>query len=162
MVQTVGLEPTTGNQRRERCVLYRLSYVCMRGVLVFPSRQIFSVPRFCQQISGAITTSRLEGLTSGLRITHTAVPLYARHSRCPRRIGGIGGDRTHDLLITNELLCQLRYDTGSPPCLRPGGRADVRQRGLRPVAAFLRELPAGHRVRCRALTGAAFLTEGLI
>ena len=113
-------------------VLYRLSYVCMRGVLVFPSRQIFSVPRFCQQITGAITTSRLEGLTSGLRITHTAVPLYARHSRCPRRIGGIGGDRTHDLLITNELLCQLSYDTGSPPCLRPGGRADVRQRGLRP------------------------------
>ena len=42
------------------------------------------------------------------------------------------GDRTHDLLITNELLCQLSYDTGSPPCLRPGGRADVRQRGLRP------------------------------
>ena len=113
-------------------VLYRLSYVCMRGVLVFPSRQIFSVPRFCQQITGAITTSRLEGLTSGLRITHTAVPLYARHSRCPRRIGCIGGDRTHDLLITNELLCQLSYDTGSPPCLRPGGRADVRQRGLRP------------------------------
>ena len=110
----------------------RLSYVCMRGVLVFPSRQIFSVPRFCQQITDAITTSRLEGLTSGLRITHTAVPLYARHSRCPRRIGGIGGDRTHDLLITNELLCQLSYDTGSPPCLRPGGRADVRQRGLRP------------------------------
>nr|DAG00126.1 MAG TPA: hypothetical protein [Siphoviridae sp. ctBeL15] len=32
----------------------------------------------------AITTSRLEGLTSGLRITHTAVPLNARHSRCPR------------------------------------------------------------------------------
>lgn len=28
-----------GDQRRERCVLYRLSYVCMRGVLVFPSRQ---------------------------------------------------------------------------------------------------------------------------
>lgn len=109
----------------------RLSYVCMRGVLVFPSCQIFSVPRFCQQITGAITTSRLEGLTSGLRITHTAVPLYARHSRCPRRIGGIGGDRTHDLLITNELLCQLSYDTRSPPCLRPGGRADVRRRGLR-------------------------------
>lgn len=76
MVQTVGLEPTAGNQRRERCVLYRLSYVCIEGgVLVFPSRQIFSVPRFCQQITGAITTSRLEGLTSGLRITHTAVPL---------------------------------------------------------------------------------------
>lgn len=118
-----------GNQRRERCVLYRLRYVCMRGVLVFPSRQIFSVPRFCQQITGAITTSRLEGLTSGLRITHTAVPLNARHSRCPRKIGGIGGDRTHDLLITNELLCQLSYDTGSPPCLRPGGRADVRRKG---------------------------------
>lgn len=31
MVQTVGLEPTTGNQRRERCVLYRLSYVCIEG-----------------------------------------------------------------------------------------------------------------------------------
>ena len=31
MVQTVGLEPTAGNQRRERCVLYRLSYVCIEG-----------------------------------------------------------------------------------------------------------------------------------
>lgn len=132
------------------------------GVLVFPSRQIFSVPRFCQQITGAITASRLAGLTSGLRITHTTVPLNARHSRCPRRIGGIGRDRTHDLLITNELLCQLSYDTGSPPCLRPGGRADVRWRGLRPVAAFLRELHARHRVRCSELTGAALLTDGHI
>lgn len=141
---------------------YRLCHISMRGVLVFPSRQIFSVPRFCQQITGAITASRLEGLTSGLRITHTAVPLNARHSRCPRKIGGIGGDRTHDLLITNELLCQLSYDTGSPPCLRPGGRADVRWRGLRPVAAFLRELHAGHRVRCSELTGASLLTDGHI
>lgn len=31
MVQTVGLEPTAGNQRRERCVLYRLSYICIEG-----------------------------------------------------------------------------------------------------------------------------------
>lgn len=31
MVQTVGLKPTAGNQRRERCVLYRLSYVCIEG-----------------------------------------------------------------------------------------------------------------------------------
>lgn len=38
--------------------------------------------------SSAITTSRPEGLTSGLRIAHTTVPLYAVHSRCPRRIGG--------------------------------------------------------------------------
>lgn len=52
-----------------------LCHISMRGVLVFPSRQIFSVPRFCQQITGAITTSRLEGLTSGLRITQTAIPL---------------------------------------------------------------------------------------
>lgn len=55
------------------------------------------MPRFCQQITGAITTSRLEGLTSGLRITHTAVPLNARHSRCPRRIGADGGTRTNIL-----------------------------------------------------------------
>ena len=40
--------------------------------------------------SSAITTSRLEGLTSGLRIAHATVPLYAVHSRCPRRIGGEG------------------------------------------------------------------------
>lgn len=52
-----------------------LGHISMRGVLVFPSRQIFSVPRFCQQITGAITASRLEGLTSGLRITQTAIPL---------------------------------------------------------------------------------------
>ena len=122
-----GFEP----QFSDRVTSINLYATRPKGVLVFPSRQIFSVPRFCQQITGAITTSRLEGLTSGLRITHTAVPLYARHSRCPRRIGSIGGDRTHDLLITSELLCQLSYDTGSPPCLRPGGRADVRRRGLR-------------------------------
>ena len=140
----------------------------MRGVLVFPSCQIFSVPRFCQQITGAITTSRLEGLTSGLRITHTAIPLYARHSRCPRRIGGIGGDRTHDLLITNELLCQLSYDTGSPPCLRPGGRADVRQRGLRPrdriPARTARGTPGAlQRIdRCSLSYGRAYIIGGAL
>lgn len=153
-----GLEP----QFSDRVTSINLYATRPKGVLVFPSRQIFSVPRFCQQITGAITASRLEGLTSGLRITHTAVPLNARHSRCPRRIGGIGGDRTHDLLITNELLCQLSYDTGSPPCLRPDGRADVRRKGVcAPVAAFLPELRWGHRKNgCK--TGAAFLTEGLI
>lgn len=72
-----------------------LCHISMRGVPVFPGCQIFSVPRFCQQITGAITTSRLEGLTSGLRITHTAVPLYARHSRRPRRIGADGWTRTN-------------------------------------------------------------------
>lgn len=102
------------------------------------------------------------------RFTHTRLFLPGVAERnyhsatSPCRIGGIGGDRTHDLLITNELLCQLSYDTGSPPCLRPGGRADVRWRGLRPVAAFLRELHARHRVRCSKLTGAALLTDGHI
>lgn len=98
-----------GNQRRERCVLYRLSYVCMRGVLVFPSRQIFSVPRFCQQITGAITTSRLEGLTSGLRIAHTAIPL----ARCPRRIGADGWTRTNDI-PPGAVLYRLSYICGWP------------------------------------------------
>ena len=73
-----------------------------------PSRQIFSVPRFCQQITGAITTSRLEGLTSGLRITHTAVPLNARHSRCPRRIGADGWTRTNDI-PPGAVLYRLSY-----------------------------------------------------
>ena len=92
----------------------RLSYVCMRGVLVFPSRQIFSVPRFCQQITGAITTSRLEGLTSGLRITHTAVPLNARHLRCPRRIGADGWTRTNDI-PPGAVLYRLSYVCGCVP-----------------------------------------------
>ena len=102
-----GLEP----QFSDRVTSINLYATRPKGVLVFPSRQIFTVPRFCQQITGAITASRLEGLTSGLRITHTAVPLNARHSRCPRRIGGIGGDRTHDLLITSELLYQLSHSS---------------------------------------------------
>lgn len=41
-------------------------------------------PAFGAVTRSAITTSRLEGLTSGPRITHTAYP-----SRRPRRIGGI-------------------------------------------------------------------------
>ena len=102
------------------------------GVLVFPSRQIFSAPRFCQQITGAITASRLEGLTSGLRITHTAVPLNARHSRCPRRIGADGWTRTNDI-PPGAVLYRLSY-----VCVVP-----------------LRELPARHRVRSSELAGAA-------
>ena len=42
---------------------------------VFPGCQILSVCRFSQRIIGAITTSTLEGLTSGLRIAHPAIPL---------------------------------------------------------------------------------------
>ena len=42
---------------------------------VFPGCQILSVCRFSQRIVGAITTSTLEGLTSGLRIAHPAIPL---------------------------------------------------------------------------------------
>lgn len=41
----------------------------------FPGGQILSVCRFSQRIIGAITTSALEGLTSGLRITHPPIPL---------------------------------------------------------------------------------------
>ena len=41
----------------------------------FPGGQILSVCRFSQRIIGAITTSALEGLTSGLRFTHSTIPL---------------------------------------------------------------------------------------
>ena len=42
---------------------------------VFPGCQILSVCRFSQRIIGAITSSTLEGLTSGLRIAHPSIPL---------------------------------------------------------------------------------------
>lgn len=37
--------------------------------------------------TSAITTSRLEGLRSGLPKTHPTILLNAFHSQCPRRIG---------------------------------------------------------------------------
>lgn len=96
-----------------RCLTaWLLRYICSS----LPSCQIFSMPRFCQQITGAITTSRLEGLTSGLRITHTAVPLNARHSRCPRRIGADGWTRTNDI-PPGAVLCRLSY-----VCIERGAR----------------------------------------
>lgn len=55
--------------------------------------------------SSAITTSRLEGLTSGLRIAHATVPLCAIHSRRPRRIGGEG----EGLNLTRLFLLRSGY-----------------------------------------------------
>lgn len=70
---------------------------------------ILSDPRFCQHSTGAITTSRLEGLTSGLRIAHTAIPL----ARCPRRIGADGWTRTNDIPL-GAVLYRLSYICGWP------------------------------------------------
>lgn len=103
------------------------------GVLVFPSRQIFSVPRFCQQITGAITTSRLEGLTSGLRITQTAIPL----KRSSLAVSTLNWHRRLDL---NHRMKE------SKPLALPLGYVCV---------VPLLELPARCRVRCSELTGTA-------
>ena len=102
-------------------VLYRLSYVCIDGALVFPSRQIFSVPRFCQQITGAITTSRLEGLTSGLRITQTAIPL----KRSSLAVSTLNWHRRLDLnqrmRESKSLALPLGYACMVFPCRNPTG-----------------------------------------
>ena len=93
----------------------------MRGVLVFPSRQIFSVPRFCQQITGAITTSRLEGLTSGLRITQTAIPL----KRSSLAVSTLNWHRRLDLnqrmRESKSLALPLGYACMVFPCRNPTG-----------------------------------------
>ena len=95
----------------------------MRGVLVFPSRQIFSVPRFCQQITGAITASRLEGLTSGLRITQTAIPL----KRSSLAVSTLNWHRRLDLnqrmRESKSLALPLGYACMAFPCRNPTGDA---------------------------------------
>lgn len=56
--------------------------------------------------TSAITTSRLEGLRSGLPKTHPAIPLNAIHLRCPRRIG-CDNKWNHTWLQETSSLCYL-------------------------------------------------------
>ena len=67
----LGIEPTQAVLETASPALEH-SPLCLP---VFPGCQILSVCRFSQRIIGAITTSTLEGLTSGLRITHPTIPL---------------------------------------------------------------------------------------
>ena len=124
-----GLEP----QFSDRVTSINLYATRPKGVLVFPSRQIFTVPRFCQQITGAITASRLEGLTSGLRITQTAIPL----KRSSLAVSTLNWHRRLDLNQRMRESKSLALPLGYV-CVVP-----------------LRELPARCRVRCRELTGTA-------
>lgn len=75
---------------------------------VFPGCQILSVCRFSQRIMGAITTSTLEGLTSGLRIAHPAIPL----KRCSLAVSTENWCRRLDLnqrIPPGAVLCLLSY-----------------------------------------------------
>ena len=75
---------------------------------VFPGCQILSVCRFSQRIIGAITSSTLEGLTSGLRITHPTIPL----KRCSLAVSTENWCRRLDLnqrIPPGAVLCLLSY-----------------------------------------------------